>query len=68
MGLRINLVKKPSVVKNIADVLKIKNDGFFEGNGYVIKWAFDHLLKLFDAKDYDKKMEKWQMETFHLSP
>ncbi len=35
----------------IADALKIKNknDGFFEGNGYVITWAFGHLLQLFDA-------------------
>ena len=60
MGLRLILAEKPSVAKNIADALKIKSkkDGFFEGNGYVITWAFGHLLQLFDAKDYDKKMEK----------
>ncbi|WP_285399894.1 type IA DNA topoisomerase [Lysinibacillus sp. fls2-241-R2A-57] len=70
MGLRMIIAEKPSVAKNIADALKIKNknDGFFEGNGYVITWAFGHLLQLFDAKDYDKKMEKWHMENFPFIP
>jgi len=51
------LAEKPSVAKNIADALHIKQrqDGFFEGNGYIISWAFGHLLQLYDAKDYDPK-------------
>lgn len=54
---RLIITEKPSVAKNIADALKIKNrsDGYFEGNGYIITWAFGHLLQLYDAKDYDKK-------------
>lgn len=64
------LAEKPSVAKNIADALKIrgKNDGYFEGNGYIITWAFGHLLQLFDAKDYDEKMAKWKMENFPFIP
>ncbi len=70
MGNVLILTEKPSVAKNIADALKIKhkNDGYFEGNGYIITWAFGHLLQLFDAKDYDNKMTKWRMENFPFIP
>ncbi|WP_110927686.1 type IA DNA topoisomerase [Bacillus massiliglaciei] len=64
------ITEKPSVAKNIADALKIKNrkDGYFEGNGYFITWAFGHLLQLYDAKDYDEKMAKWNLENFPFIP
>lgn len=68
--MKVILAEKPSVAKNIADALKIKNkrDGYYEGNGYIITWAFGHLLQLFDAKDYDSKMSKWKMDNFPFIP
>ncbi|PEA52930.1 DNA topoisomerase III [Bacillus pseudomycoides] len=64
------IAEKPSVAKNIADALKIKkrNDGFYEGENYIVTWAFGHLLQLYDAKDYDEKMAKWQMDNFPFIP
>ncbi|MDF9612854.1 DNA topoisomerase [Bacillus cereus] len=64
------IAEKPSVAKNIADALKIKkrNDGFYEGEKYIVTWAFGHLLQLYDAKDYDEKMAKWQMDNFPFIP
>ncbi|OUB91307.1 DNA topoisomerase III [Bacillus thuringiensis serovar medellin] len=64
------IAEKPSVAKNIADALKIKrrNDGFYEGDNYIVTWAFGHLLQLYDAKDYDKKMAKWHMDNFPFIP
>lgn len=64
------IAEKPSVAKNIADALKIKkrNDGFYEGDNYIVTWAFGHLLQLYDAKDYDEKMAKWQMDNFPFIP
>lgn len=64
------IAEKPSVAKNIADALKIKkrNDGFYEGNNYIVTWAFGHLLQLYDAKDYDEKMAKWHMDNFPFIP
>ncbi|CAM4168534.1 DNA topoisomerase [Bacillus manliponensis] len=64
------IAEKPSVAKNIADALKIKkrNDGYYEGNTYIVTWAFGHLLQLYDAKDYDEKMAKWQMDNFPFIP
>ncbi|RID89136.1 type IA DNA topoisomerase [Peribacillus asahii] len=68
--MKLIIAEKPSVSKNIADALKIKNrqDGYFEGNGYIITWAFGHLLQLYDAKDYDEKMSTWKMENFPFVP
>jgi len=68
--MKLILTEKPSVAKNIADALKIKNrkDGYYEGNGYFITWAFGHLLQLYDAKDYDEKMAKWNLENFPFIP
>lgn len=68
--MKLIIAEKPSVSKNIADALKIKarQDGYFEGNGYVVTWAFGHLLQLYDAKDYDNKMAIWKMENFPFIP
>lgn len=68
--MKLVIAEKPSVSKNIADALKIKGrqDGYFEGNGYIITWAFGHLLQLYDAKDYDDKMSVWRMENFPFIP
>ncbi|WP_328248264.1 DNA topoisomerase, partial [Priestia megaterium] len=67
---KLIIAEKPSVSKNIADALKIKGrqDGYFEGNGYIVTWAFGHLLQLYDAKDYDDKMSTWKMENFPFIP
>ncbi|KGA96578.1 DNA topoisomerase [Alkalihalobacillus alcalophilus ATCC 27647 = CGMCC 1.3604] len=68
--MKLILTEKPSVAKNIADALKIrtKQDGYFEGQDYVITWAFGHLLQLYDAKDYEEKMKIWKMENFPFLP
>ena len=67
---KVIIAEKPSVAKNIADAFKIKTrrDGYFEGNGYYITWAFGHLLQLYDAKDYDENMKGWRMEKFPFIP
>lgn len=68
--MKVIIAEKPSVAKNIADALQIKKkcDGYFEGEDYLITWAFGHLLELYDAKDYDEKMKKWQLDYFPFIP
>ncbi len=67
---RVIIAEKPSVAKNIADSFKIKTrrDGYFEGEHYLITWAFGHLLQLLDAKDYDESMKSWKVEKFPFIP
>ncbi|NOW93134.1 type IA DNA topoisomerase [Clostridium beijerinckii] len=67
---KVIIAEKPSVAKNIADAFNVKTrrDGYFEGNGYYITWAFGHLLQLYDAKDYDENMKGWRFEKFPFIP
>lgn len=68
--MKLFIAEKPSVAKNIADALKVKEkkDGYFDGNGYIITWAFGHLLELYDSKDYDEKMARWKLDNFPFIP
>ncbi|MDC3417976.1 DNA topoisomerase [Aquibacillus salsiterrae] len=68
--MKLILAEKPSVAKNIADALKVKQkkDGYFEGNNFIVTWAFGHLLQLYDAKDYDAKLSRWNMNYFPFIP
>ncbi|SPZ50671.1 DNA topoisomerase 3 [Sarcina ventriculi] len=67
---KVIIAEKPSVAKNIADSFKIKTrrDGYFEGENYLITWAFGHLLQLLDAKDYDESMKSWKVDKFPFIP
>ena len=67
---KVIIAEKPSVAKNIADAYNIKTrkDGYFEGENYLITWAFGHLLQLYDAKDYDENMRGWRMNKFPFIP
>ena len=67
---KVIIAEKPSVAKNIADAFNIRKrqDGYFEGEEYLITWAFGHLLQLYDAKDYDESMKKWELEKFPFIP
>ncbi len=42
------IAEKPSVAKDIARIIGAtqKNDGYFSGNGYMVTWAFGHLIQL----------------------
>ncbi len=64
------LCEKPSVAKDIAAHLGSKNrhDGYFEGNGYQVTWAFGHLVSLKEPDDYDPQLKKWSLETLPFIP
>lgn len=67
---KLILAEKPSVARNIVDALgcKGKKDGYYEGNGYIVTWAFGHLLTLCDCKDYDENLAKWDFNNFPYIP
>jgi DNA topoisomerase III len=67
---KVIIAEKPSVAKNIADAfnIKMRKDGYFEGDDYLITWAFGHLLQLYDAKDYDESMRGWRLDKFPFIP
>ena len=46
--MRVCIAEKPSVAKEIAEVLgaKVRRNGYFEGNDYCVTWTFGHLCSL----------------------
>ena len=70
--MKVILAEKPSVAKTIASFLgaKTRRDGYFEGNGYIVTYAFGHLVSLYDMKDYDKEKYSgsWKMDNFPFIP
>ena len=61
---KVIIAEKPSVAYKI----KTRRDGFYEGDDYLVTWAFGHLLQLYDAKDYDENMKGWRMDKFPFIP
>ena len=64
------LTEKPSVAKDIAHFLKAthRKDGYFEGAGYRVTWAFGHLVSLKEPHDYDINFKRWSLDTLPIIP
>ena len=70
MAKSLVLAEKPSVGRELARVLGCKKggEGYLEGDRYVVTWALGHLVTLADPDVYEKKWEKWDMETLPMLP
>lgn len=55
--MRALIAEKPSVAKDIARLIGANNpnDGYMEGNGYLVTWAFGHLIELAKPEEYGFK-------------
>lgn len=58
---KLVIAEKPSVASSIAKVIgaKNRNDGYIEGNGYIVTWCIGHLVALAPPESYDEKYKKW---------
>lgn len=70
MGQKLCIAEKPSVAKDIAEVLgaKTKMNGYYEGNGYWVSWTFGHLCTLKEPNDYTEKWKFWNLDTLPMVP
>lgn len=69
MGKSLIITEKPSVAKEIADVLQVNIEnkgGYFENNQYVISWAAGHLLTLGYPGDQNPEWEEYSMNTLPM--
>lgn len=64
------IAEKPSVARDIADVLgaKVKKDGYIEGNGYQVTWTFGHLCTLKEPHDYTPQWKSWDIYKLPMIP
>ena len=64
------IAEKPSVARDIANVLGAKNDrgGFLEGNGYQVTWTFGHLCELKEPGEYSPLWKTWSLSQLPMIP
>ena len=64
------IAEKPSVAKEIADVLgaKTRREGYLEGNGYQVTWTFGHLCTLKEPHDYTSQWKNWSLGSLPMIP
>lgn len=55
--MKVCIAEKPSVAREIAAIVgaTTKKDGYLEGNGYAVTWAFGHLVGLAMPEQYGFK-------------
>lgn len=64
------IAEKPSVAREIADVLGAKDqkDGYIEGNGYQVTWAYGHLCQLKTPGELNPSWKKWNLSYLPMMP
>lgn len=67
---RLVIAEKPSVGKSIAAVLGAnkRQDGFCEGNGYIVSWCVGFLSELSEPEAYNPDYGKWRYEDLPIEP
>ena len=64
------VAEKPSVAMSYAKVLGAtsRQDGYLEGNGYLVSWCVGHLVELAPPNIYDAKYVKWSIADLPILP
>ena len=71
------IAEKPSLARNIVEGIQQmdkcslqKKNGYFEGNGYIVTWAFGHLFSLCDIEDYTggDPSARWTLQNLPCFP
>ena len=77
------IAEKPSLARNIAAGIEyatqqmgqsgkmVRRDGYLEGCGYLVSWAFGHLFSLCDIEAYlppDRRNDRWTMDNLPCFP
>lgn len=67
---KLIVAEKPSVGRDIARVLGIKQrgNGYLYSDDYVITWAIGHLVSLCEPGEVDERFRKWNMDLLPMLP
>ena len=68
--MKLVIAEKPSVAQSIASVIGAtkREDGYLEGNGYIVSWCVGHLVELAEPGAYDEKYEAWRKSDLPIIP
>ena len=67
---KLVIAEKPSVALALAKVLGAyqRQDGYMEGNGYLVSWCVGHLVGLAQPDAYDEVYKKWRKDNLPIIP
>ena len=70
MSVQLVIAEKPSVARSIAAVIGAteKQNGYWQGSGYLVSWCIGHLVSFAEAGQYDEKYCKWRYEDLPILP
>ena len=70
MSVHLVIAEKPSVARSIAAVIGAteKQNGYWQGGGYLVSWCIGHLVSFAEAGQYDEKYCKWKYEDLPILP
>ena len=70
MSFQLVIAEKPSVARSIATVIGAteKQNGYWQGGGYLVSWCIGHLVSFAEAGRYDEKYCKWKYEDLPILP
>ena len=68
--MKLVITEKPSVARSIATVIGAdeKQNGYWQGGGYLVSWCIGHLVSFAEAGQYDEKYCKWKYEDLPILP
>ena len=68
--MKLVIAEKPSVARSIAAVIGAtdRQEGYLQGNGYLVSWCIGHLVSFADAGMYDERFRKWRYEDLPIIP
>ena len=64
------MTEKPSVAISYAKILGVhgRQDGYLEGNGYLVSWCVGHLVELAPPSAYGEQYVKWNIADLPILP
>lgn len=68
--MKVVIAEKPSVARDIARHLGAtkRGNGWLEGNGWTVTWAFGHLVELQEPEDYRPEWKPWRLSDLPIIP
>ena len=68
--MKLVITEKPSVARSVAAVIGAaeKQNGYWQGGGYLVSWCIGHLVSFAEAGQYDEKYCKWRYEDLPILP
>ncbi len=68
--MKLVITEKPSVAMSIAKVLGAsqRNNGYYQGNNYLVSWCVGHLVELAYADEYNENLKFWKYKDLPILP